>query len=338
MGKYYYLVAGLPHLMFDGLKPPYTVLELKEELAKHLTKADTRLFEIFKLDTDTKNLLIQLRNQGYELLEGGMISADELEVLISGVKNEYHCKKEIAAYNKEAEEYNESLKINEFDNYEIKDNVLKRKTKRKLKSFPKPFKNKNKRLPAYFEKFTRLYLATAENGEEIIIPWEDRLSALYFEFVMKCSNSFLTSWFELNLNINNIYTALTCRKYKLDREKYIVGNTEASNKLRTSTARDFDLGESLAYFSALLHIAEDTDWLQREWRTAQIKWEWLDEQMFPQVFNIENVITYFLKIEMQERWLSHDKAEGVKAFQQIVDPLKKSGTHVLEEFKRNNKK
>lgn len=338
MGRYYYPVAGLPHLTFDGLKPPYTVLAFKEELAKHLTKADKRLFEIFKLEVDTKNLLRQLQNADYDLIDGGRITVDEIKALIAGVQTEFTSKKEIETYNQEAKEFNETLKINEFENYEIKDNELKKISKRKLKSFKKPFKNKNKRLPAYFEKFTRLYLASVDNGEAIIVPWEDRLLSLYYEFVMKCSNAFLASWFELNLNINNIYTALTCRKHKLDRANYIVGHTETSNKLRTSAVRDFELGESLAYFSSVVHIAEDPDWLQREWRTDQLKWEWLDEKLFPQVFDFENLIAYYLKIGMQERRASHDMAEGEKAFQQIVGPLKKSGTHVLEEFKRNNKK
>jgi len=338
MGKYYYLVAGLPNLMFDGFKPPVSVLEFKEELAKHLTKADARLFELLKLKTDTDNLLEQLQNPDFEMIEGGKFTVDEINVLISGVKTEYKGKKEVEEYNKEAEAYNKALEeeIAQLDYY---DSIyLKKKPKQKFKRFTKPFKSNNQRLPAYFEKFTRLYLTSIEKGEEITIPWKDCLSSMYYEYAMKRSNSFLSAWFELNLNINNIYTALTCRKYKLDRENYIVGHTEVSNKLRSSAARDFELGETLAYLTSVSRITEDPDILQREWRTDQFKWEWLDEQVFPQVFDIENVITYWLKLEMLEYWSSLDKAEGEKAFRQIVGPLKKSGTHVLEEFKRNNKK
>jgi hypothetical protein len=339
MSKYYYLVAGLPHLTFDGFKPPVALLDFKEALAKHLTKTDTRLFELLQQKIDTKNLLTQLQNFDYEPVDGGKITVDEIRALIQGVQTEFRCRREVSTFNQEAEAYNQELNaLEESEKYEFKDGVYGKKPKRKLKKFPKPFKNKNKRLPAYFEKFTRLYLTAVENGEEITVPWEDRLSSMYYEYAMKCSNSFLSAWFELNLNINNIFTALTCRKYKLDREIYIVGNTDISNKLRTSTARDFELGESLAYATAVSRIADDPDIRQREWRTDQLKWEWLDDKIFPQVFDIENVITYRLKLEMQDYWSSLDKAEGEKAFRQIVAPLKQSGTHVLEEFKRNNKK
>ena len=349
MGQYYYLVAGLPMLTFDGFKPPFTVSEFKEELAKHLTKADTRLFEFLRLKIDTENLLKQLQNPGYELIEGGKITADEIDALISGVQTEYKLKREIKEYNIEAEAYNkeeeENYKVSmeEYAKLEYYDRkFLTKKPQLKLRRFKKPlkklFKNKNRRLPAYFEKFTRLYLSSIENEEIITIPWDDRLFSMHYEYAMKHSNSFLSAWCEFNLNINNIYTALTCRKYKLDRETYIVGNTETSNKLRTSTARDFELGESLIYLTSASRIAEEPDILQREMRTNQLQWEWLDEQMFTKVFDIENVITYWLKLEMLERWSSLDKAEGDNAFRQIVGPLKKSGTHVLEEFKRNNKK
>jgi hypothetical protein len=331
MGKYYFLIAGLPSVAFEGGKPPYTVPEFKNKLAEHATKADMRLFDLLQLKTDTKNLLEQLQNPDYELTEGGKVTGDEIRALISGVKAEFDSIKAYEAYNeKYRQEKEEEQNKDYYDRYYHKI--------RKLKIKIKTFKNKNKRLPAYFEAFTRIYLTSVDNGDAITVPWEDRLSAMYYEYAMKRSNSFLSSWFELNLNINNIYTALTCRKYKLDRALYIVGNTATSNKLRSSTVRDFELGETLAYFTSVSRIAEDPDILQRELRTDQLKWEWLDETIFPQVFGVENVITYWLKLEMLERWSSLDKAVGEKAFRQIVGAMKKSSSHVLEEFKRNNKK
>ena len=264
MSRYYSLIARLPVLTFDGLKPPFTVAEFEAELAKHLTKADKRLFEFFQLKVDTENLLEQLKNPYYEMMDGGKLTADEINVLISGVQTEYRCKNEIAAYNIEAEAYNQALALLEgMDKYVLEGIQYKKKTPQKIKSFPKPFKNKNRRIPAFFEKFVRMYLTSAEQGDEITIPWDDRLSSMFYEYAMQRANAFLSSWFEFNLNINNIYTALTCRKYKLDRANYIVGNTETSNKLRTSTARDFELGESVPYLTTVSRIAEDPDILQR---------------------------------------------------------------------------
>ena len=312
MSKYYYLIAGLPNISFDDSKLPYSVSEFKEELVNHLTKDDARLLEFFSLQIDNKNLLEQIQNPDYDPEEGGRITYDELKVLFEGLKNE------------KAKKLNEDGEEEEYD----EENPPK----------IKPFKNKNKRLPAYFETFARAYFESIENEEETVVPWEDRLSALYYEYAMKSKNAFIASWFELNLNISNIFTALTCRKYKLDRATYIVGDTWTSNQLRTSNARDFELSESLEYLPSVARFAEEADLLQRERKTDFLKWEWIDDQIFVKALDFESVLAYFLKLEILERWTSLDKATGEKTFRQLVEAMKKGSEYTLEEFKRNNKK
>ncbi|GHV48871.1 hypothetical protein FACS1894181_05890 [Bacteroidia bacterium] len=294
MGKYYYLIAGLPNIAFDDGKLPYTVLGFKDELVDYLSKADARLLELFFLKIDNRNLLKLMQYPGYDPEPGGKIAGEEISGLLDGLKNE-----------KEEE---------------------------------MPFKNKNKRLPAYFETFARMYAEAVEKEEKAVIPWEDRLSALYYEHAMKCTNPFVSSWFELNLNINNILAALACRKYKLERENYIVGQTEAANKLRSSSARDFGLGDSLDYLPALLRAGEDAELLQREKKVDALKWEWLGERTFARVFDVESVLAYLLKLEILERWNGLDKATGEKTFRQLVGTMKTGSGNALEEFKRNNKK
>jgi hypothetical protein len=314
VSKYHCLVAGLPNIAFDGGKPPYAVLWFKDELVNHLTKADMRLLELLFLKVDNNNLLEQLRFPDYDPEPGGKITAEELNVLITGLQNVIDSQKE---RDRQIEE-----NVDEDD----------------LPPIPLPFKNKNKRLPAYFVTFAKMYLEAVGNEEELTIPWEDRLSSMYYEYAMKSANAFIAAWFELNLNINNIFTALTCRKHKLDRANYVVGETEVADKLRTSTARHFELGETLEYWPAVLRIAEDADLLQREWKTDLLKWEWLDERIYVRVFDIDSVLVYMLKLEMLERWTSLDKTTGDKAFRQLVGAMKEGSNHTLEEFKRNNKK
>ena len=65
------------------------------------------------------------------------------------------------------------------------------------------------------------------------------LSAYYYAYAMNCGNQFISSWFEFNLNINNILAALAARKYKMDVPQVVVGNTDVSEMIRTSKARDY---------------------------------------------------------------------------------------------------
>jgi hypothetical protein len=202
----------------------------------------------------------------------------------------------------------------------------------------KPFKNKNKRFPPYFETFARTFLAAKEKEEKPPVPWEDYLSALYYAYALKSANRFVAGWFELNLNIKNILIALTCRKYTWDKTAYIVGDNETAHKIRTSNARDFDLGDSLGYLPAVLRIAEESDLLLRERKVDLLKWEWLEETTVYQTFDMENIIVYLLKLEMMERWATLDKTTGERSFRHLVGAMKKGSDNVLEEFKRNNKK
>ncbi len=205
-----------------------------------------------------------------------------------------------------------------------------------LKEDEKP--PKNERIPSYFVEVFKQYLAESSKGNEAAIPWEDRLAGYYYAYAMQCKNKFVADWFELNLNINNILTAITARKYGFNKAEYIVGNNDVANALRASNARDFGLGDSVEYLPALLRIAEETDLYIREKRMDQLKWAWLEEQTFAIPFDLESVYAYMLQLEILERWALLDKARGEKTFRELIGTMKKGSVNTLVEFKRNNKR
>lgn len=193
-------------------------------------------------------------------------------------------------------------------------------------------------VPAYIREFMKEYLVAMEKGEMSEVPWEDRLSARYYQYAMEVKNDFMAQWFELNLNIGNILAALNCRKYDLDRKRFLVGEKEVAEALRTSNARDFGLSETLDYLPELLRIAEETDLLMREKKIDLLKWNWLEEHTFFKTFDFESVFAYLLRIEMIERWTALDKVSGEQTFRRMVGAMKQESAGVLEEFKRNNTK
>ena len=198
-----------------------------------------------------------------------------------------------------------------------------------------------KNIPVYFKTFLAAYLAeeAGEQKETVSkVAWEDRLAALYYAYAMKCGNRFVADWFELNLNINNVLTAITCRKYNLDKNDYIVGDNEVAESIRTSNARDFGLTDSIEYLPDLQRIAEEQDLLLREKKVDSLKWKWLDDNTFFKTFDIESVFAYLLRLEMIERWVLLDKTTGEQTFRQIVGAMKKGSINALEEFKKSSNK
>lgn len=196
-----------------------------------------------------------------------------------------------------------------------------------------PYKSQS--LPPYFSTFMYTYMAEKQHDS---ISWEDQLASLYYEYASHCGNEFVSAWFELNLNINNILAAFTCRKYDLDKLQYIVGDSEVAQAIRNSNARDFGLGDMADYLPELQRITEEPDLLEREKKIDFLKWNWIEDNIFFHYFSVETIFAYVLKLEMIERWVTLDKKTGEQMFREIVQELKQGSLSSLEDFKRNNNK
>ena len=163
-----------------------------------------------------------------------------------------------------------------------------------------------------------------EQSEEKIDFAEDFLAALYYKYGMQCKNKCVADWFEFNLNINNILTALTCRKYGWDIKSAIVGDNIVAETIRNSvSARDFNLKAEIDYFDALVSISETANLLDREHRIDALKWNWLEENTFFSSFSIEKVLSFWLRCELMHRWDNLSMEEGAEIFRQMINDLKK---------------
>ena len=88
-----------------------------------------------------------------------------------------------------------------------------------------------------------------------------------------------------------------------------MGDTEVSEQLRTSNARDFGLGEQLAYMEELQRIAEMDELVDREKKTDLLAWKWLEDESFFNYFTVECLFVFLLQLEMIERWISLEERE-----------------------------
>ena len=161
---------------------------------------------------------------------------------------------------------------------------------------------------------------------------EDRLWSLFYEYAMQSSNGFVRRWFEFNLNLNNIMTAIMARKYDLDMQKVIVGSGDIANALRTSGARDWGLSQELDYFDDVARLTEEDDLSQRERKADLIRWRWLEENTFFNYFSVEKLFSYMVRLGMVERWSSLDKEKGQQLFRELIGTLKDQ-TSVPAEFR-----
>jgi hypothetical protein len=186
------------------------------------------------------------------------------------------------------------------------------------------------KFPSYLYDFIAQYLALPADE---LYKAENLLASAYYAYAMKSKNPFIASWFEFNLNINNILDAFAARKYKMNVAEVIVGDTEVCEMLRTSNARDFGLSETLDYFEPLQRLVETDDLVEREKKVDQLKWKWLEDASFFHYFTVERLFVFLLQLEMIERWVLLDKEKGSELFRQMIQNLKDE-VQIPEEFRK----
>lgn len=186
------------------------------------------------------------------------------------------------------------------------------------------------RFPQFLSIFAREY---AYNKDKVGYFPEDSILLEYYKYSLKCPNRMLRKWFEMNLNVTNILTALIAKKYGWNVGDYIQGDNEVCEMIRHNNARDFGLSFELDYVADLMKIVDCDDPVEKEKRIDAFKWMWLDEQTFMDVFSIEAVFAYVCKLEMLERWEKLDLETGRETFRQIIENLR-GEARVPEEFKK----
>lgn len=190
---------------------------------------------------------------------------------------------------------------------------------------------KDTKIPPYFEAYIKRWLSE-ENPHEGGHLWEDLLSSLYMDYGLEVKNNLMSGWFELNLNIGNVLTAIYARKYGMEVTQYIVGNNKPASLIReNANVRDFGLGHELEYFDTLLRISEESDIYDRERKLDKLRWDWLEEHTVFDYFNIEYLFAYLCKLQILERWVSLNAEEGERVFRELISNLKNE-TKLPEDF------
>jgi len=87
MANYYYLIAGLPDISFDGSKAPVAVESFRSEVYDALSGTDRKVMDLLLLENDCRNLLSLLFKGAVPAdAPKGLLGADRMEEIIAQVK------------------------------------------------------------------------------------------------------------------------------------------------------------------------------------------------------------------------------------------------------------
>lgn len=177
-------------------------------------------------------------------------------------------------------------------------------------------------LPAYMMEF----ISAFKNKEPLMpemLP-ENELTTLFFDQMLKLDNAFLRDWFEFELNLRNLVSALLARIYDIPYEHQIIGTGEFSNAIRKSHARDFGLGGEIDFLEDLANLVKNDNVQEREKAIDELRWSYLDEVTFFEYFTTEKLLAFVIKLGIAERWLGIDKEFGNEMFRKLLKELQSS--------------
>lgn len=179
----------------------------------------------------------------------------------------------------------------------------------------------DKLVPPYYEVFLKTWLN--EEIPEGTRTLEDLIASFHMDYGIEARNSLIASWFELNLNIGNVLSAIYARKYELDIQAVVIGNNTVANTIReNANARDFGIGLELDYFDSILRLSEESDIFERERKLDKFRWDWLEEHTALDYFNIEYIFAYLCKLEILQRWVTLNAEKGEQLFRELINNLK----------------
>ena len=187
------------------------------------------------------------------------------------------------------------------------------------------------RYPVFMSEFARAWNFNKDKKGYFVE--DEMLCQFYMYAISTCSNEFVRSWYQLNMDINNILTAMLANRQGWKAADFIKGEGEVQTMILENNAKDFIKHVGMDNVQELKKIVEETDPVKKERMIDVFKWLWLDEQTFFEPFSIDAVFAYMCKLEMQYRWANLDVEHGKARFQQIIDDLRGSA-RVPEEYKR----
>ena len=175
-------------------------------------------------------------------------------------------------------------------------------------------------VPSYIKEYL-LDLNKEDKEKNNRLP-EVELSERYWNFMLSQKESLVKKYAEFSLNIKNLITAINCRKYQIDIEKEVIGNSYFVNQLKTSRAKDFELSDDYPYVDKILALFEKDSTAEREYKIDMLYWEFLDDMTEHKYFTFDNVLAFMLKLMILERWSNMTTEQGKKIFRELLDRFK----------------
>ncbi|MCO4762235.1 MAG: DUF2764 family protein [Myxococcales bacterium] len=145
----------------------------------------------------------------------------------------------------------------------------------------------------------------------------------YFELTRGAKTRFLKDWANFIVDVEEVKTAILCRNEGVDRDAFVAqmqGSFDASAPMIINNWDDPFLGlqQRFSWLPAVIDAFEDEDLLRGEQAISEILWARVDALHTAELFSVETVLAYYLRLRILERSASWDADKGREILDQIL--------------------
>ena len=135
---------------------------------------------------------------------------------------------------------------------------------------------------------------------------ESTLNADFYAKAAKSKNSFIRKYFDFDARLRNLKVQFLAKHLGKKAEDYMVEMAEA----------DF---EEEGQIRAIL---EDVDFVEREQRMDELKWEKASDIARMDYFNMNAILAFLVKAKTVQRWAELDPEKGQEMFHKLVKEIR----------------
>ena len=135
---------------------------------------------------------------------------------------------------------------------------------------------------------------------------EDSLGAEFYDKAAKSKNRFIREYFDFDGRLRNMKVEYLAKRLGKNGEDFVVELSEA----------DFDEEKQIQ------EILADADFVQREQKMDELKWEKASDIARMDYFNMNAILAFLVKAKTVQRWVELDPAKGQEMFKKLVQEIR----------------
>jgi hypothetical protein len=135
---------------------------------------------------------------------------------------------------------------------------------------------------------------------------ENTLGPDFYQKASASKNRFIREYFDFDGRLRNIKVQYLAKRLGKNGDDYLVELPEA----------DFDEEKQIA------DILQDTDFVDREQKMDELKWEKASDIARMDYFNMNAILAFLVKAKTVQRWAELDEAKGKALFKRLLDEIR----------------